>query len=55
MLAELRKGVRNRKIADRLGLSEDGVRHDLKKIYRKTRAADRHDVVRRATSMGVRF
>ena len=35
VLAELRNGLRNREIADRLGVSEDGVRYHLKNIYRK--------------------
>ena len=54
MLAELSTGLRNREIADRLGVSEDGVRHHLKNIYRKTGTTDRRDAVRRATSMGWR-
>ena len=53
VLAELREGLRNREIADRLGISEDGVRHHLKNIYRKTGTTDRSDAVRRATSMGL--
>ena len=55
VLAELGKGLRNREIADRLGISEDGVRHHLKNIYRKTGTTDRSDAVRRATSMGLRL
>ena len=55
VLAGLGKGLRNREIADRLGISEDGVRHHLKNIYRKTGATDRSDAVRRATSMGLRL
>ncbi len=55
VLAELRKGRRNREIADRLGVTEDGVRHHLKNIYRKLGTTDRKAVVRRATSMGVRL
>jgi len=54
VLAELSRGLRNREIADRLGVSEDGVRHHLKNIYRKTGTTDRRDAVRRATSMGWR-
>ena len=54
VLAELRKGRRNREIADRLRISEDGVRHHLKNIYRKTGTTDRSEAVRRATSMGLR-
>ena len=48
-------GLRNREIADRLGVTEDGVRHHLKNIYRKTGTTDRDDAVRRAASMGVQF
>ena len=55
VLAELRNGLRNREIADRLDVTEDGVRHHLKNIYRKTGTTDRDDAVRRATSMGVQF
>ena len=55
VLAELSRGLRNREIADRLGVSEDGVRHHLKNIYRKTGTTDRRDAVRRATSMGLRL
>ncbi len=55
VLAELRKGRRNREIADRLGVTEDGVRHHLKNIYRKVGTTDRDAVVWRATSMGVQF
>ena len=55
VLVELRNGLRNREIADRLGVTEDGVRHHLKSIYRKTGTVDRGDAVRRATSMGARF
>ena len=55
VLAELRNGLRNREIADRLRISEDGVRHHLKNIYRKTGTTDRSDAVRRATSMGLRL
>ena len=53
VLAELSQGLRNREIAGRLRISEDGVRHHLKNIYRKTGTTDRSDAVRRATSMGL--
>ena len=52
VLAGLGQGLRNREIADRLGISEDGVRHHLKNIYRKTGTTDRSGAVRRATTMG---
>ena len=55
VLAELSRGLRNREIADRLRVSEDGVRHHLKNIYRKTGTTDRSDAVRRAVSMGFRL
>ena len=55
VLAELGNGLRNREIADRLGMTEDGVRQHLKNIYRKTGTSDRDDAVRRAASMGVQF
>ena len=55
VLAELHKGRRNREIADRLEIGEDGVRYHLKNIYRKTDTADRRDAVRRAKLMGVQF
>ena len=51
VLAALREGLRNREIADRLGITEDGVRHHLKNIYRKTGTTDRRDAVRRVKSM----
>ena len=55
VLAGLGQGLRNREIADRLGISEDGVRHHLKNIYRKTGTTDRGGAVRRATTMGLRL
>ena len=55
VLAELRKGLRNREIADQLRISEDGVRHHLKSIYRKTGTSDRSEAVSRAMSMGLRL
>ena len=55
VLAELRKGLRNREIADQLRISEDGVRHHLKNIYRKTGTRDRSEAVSRAMSMGLRL
>ncbi len=55
VLAGLDKGLRNREIAERLGVSEDGVRYHLKNIYRKTSTNDRDEVVRRAAAMDPRF
>ena len=55
VLAELAQGLRNREVADRLGITEDGVRHHLKNIYRKTGTTDRHDAARRAKSMSTQL
>lgn len=46
-------GLRNKEIARRLGLSENGVRYHLKNIYRKTGARSRVDVARRVKALGV--
>ena len=53
VLVEVREGRRNREIADRLGISEEGVRFHLKNIYRKTGVSHRVDAVRNAQSFGV--
>lgn len=53
VLVEVREGRRNREIADRLGISEEGVRFHLKNIYRKTGVSHRVDAVRNAQSLGV--
>ena len=50
VLAAMGNGLRNREIADRLGVTEDGVRHHLKNIYRKTGTTDRDEAVRRAAA-----
>ena len=49
----LGRGERDKEIARRLGLTVDGIRYHLKKIYRKTGASSRADAVRRARSLGV--
>ena len=53
VLVEVREGRRNREIADRLGISEEGVRFHLKNIYRETGVSRRVDAVRNAQSLGV--
>ena len=45
-------GLRNKEIARRLGLSENGVRYHLKNIYRKTGARSRIDAARRVRTVG---
>ena len=53
VLAEVEHGLRNEKIARRLGISVAGVRYHLKNIYRKTGASKRADAVRYARSLRV--
>ena len=53
VLEVLAGGVRDREIAARLGLTGNGVRYHLKRIYRKMSAAGRVDAVRRARALGV--
>ena len=53
VLAEVRHGLPNGEIANRLGMTGDGVRYHLKIIYRKTGASDRTNAVRYAESLGV--
>ena len=53
VLAEVRQGRRNKEIADRLGISQPGVRFHLSNIYRKTGVSRRQDAVRTAQSLGV--
>jgi DNA-binding NarL/FixJ family response regulator len=52
ILAEIRNGQRNKEIAERLGITEEGVRYHLKKIYRKTGVSSRHKAVRYAEEKG---
>ena len=52
MLAGVREGLRNKEIAGRLGMTDEGVRYHLKNIYRKTGASGRTDVLRHAQSLG---
>ena len=53
ILAEVRYGRRNKEIAVQLGITEEGVRYHLKKIYRKTGTSSRSDAVRHALDKGV--
>ena len=53
ILAEVRHGQRNKEIAERLGITEEGVRYHLKKIYRKTGVSGRNAVVRYALEKGI--
>ena len=55
VLHGLVEGQRDKEIARRLGLTENGVRYHLKKIYRKTGASSRVEAVRRAQSAGVLY
>ena len=52
VLAGVREGLRNKEIASRLGMTDEGVRYHLKSIYRKTGASSRTDVLRFAPSPG---
>ena len=54
VLAGIREGLRNKQIARRLGMTDEGVRYHLKNIYRKTGASGRTDVLRHAQSLGER-
>ncbi len=54
VLAGIRAGLRNKEIAGRLGMTDEGVRYHLKNIYRKTGASRRTDVLRHARSLGER-
>ena len=45
ILAEVRHGRRNKEIAERLGITDEGVRYHLKKIYRKIGVSRRNDAV----------
>ena len=53
VLTQLAGGARDREIAARLGLGEDGVRYHLKNIYRKTNASGRNAAVQRVRELGV--
>ena len=51
VLAGIRHGLRNKEIAGRLGITDEGVRYHMRSIYRKTGAGRRTDVVRYAQSL----
>ena len=53
VLEQLAAGAPDRDIAARLGLTVDGVRYHLRRIYRKTRSPGRTGAVERARSLGV--
>lgn len=53
VLAEVRRGHRNKVIASTLGITDGGVRYHLKNIYRKTGVSRRLDAVRYAEEKGI--
>ena len=53
VLAEAAGGLQNKEIAQRLGISDEGIRYHLKNIYRKTGTRNRTDAVRYARARGV--
>ena len=53
VLAQMARGLRNKEIAGRLGITDQGVRYHLKSIYRKTGTRKRSEAVRCAQSRGV--
>lgn len=53
ILADVRHELRNKEIAEHLGITDEGVRYHLKKIYRKTGVSRRNDAVRYALNKGV--
>ena len=53
VLADVARGLRNKEIATRLDLSDEGVRYHLKNIYRKAGVGKRADAVAFARSLGV--
>ena len=52
VLAQVARGRRNKEIAARLGLTDQGVRYHLKSIYRKTGTNKRTEAARYAQSIG---
>ena len=52
VLTEIESGRSNREIADRLGISEPGVRFHVRNLYRKTGVGSRAEVARKARSLG---
>ena len=53
ILEQVGRGLRNRDIAVHLGITDEGIRYHLKRIYRKTGTRQRGDAVRYAQSLGV--
>ena len=53
VLAGIGQGLRNKEIASRLGITDEGVRYHLRNIYRKTGATNRAEALRCAKSLGV--
>ena len=53
VLAEVRRGRRNKEIAGALGITDGGVRYHLKNVYRKTGVSRRLDAVRYAEDKGL--
>ena len=53
VLAEVRRGRRNKEIASALGITDGGVRYHLKNVYRKTGVSRRLDAVRYAEDKGM--
>ena len=53
VLAGVGQGLRNKEIAGRLGITDEGVRYHLRNIYRKTGATNRVEALRCAKSSGV--
>ena len=54
VLTGLGQGLRNKEIASRLGITDEGVRYHLRNIYRKTGATNRAEALRCAKSPGLR-
>ena len=53
ILARLEEGMRDREIADALGLSVHGVRYHMRKLFAKLGVHTRADAVRRAAQPGL--
>ena len=51
IMRDVARGLRNKEIAKRLGITEHGVRYHLKNIYRKTGAKGRIDAVHRVRGL----
>ena len=53
VLVEVGEDIRNKAVASRLGITEEGLRYHLRNIYRKTGCSKRADAVRNAQSLGL--